>query len=317
MKTKQTPIICLMGPTASGKTDIAVNLVQQLPFEIISVDSAMVYRGMDIGTAKPTKDILAIAPHHLLDICDPVENYSAGQFREDALREIEIILQHKRIPLLVGGTMLYFNALQNGLANLPRANSEIRERINWEAQAIGWLKLHERLQKIDPIAAERIHPNDPQRLQRALEIYEISGKNLTSFLAAEAKQKLPYPIINIALAPADRPLLHARIAKRFDHMLQQGFIAEVEKLYQRGDLQAELSAIRAVGYRQAWDYLANKINFDEMRERAIIATRQLAKRQMTWLRSWENLQWFDSEDANCLATILNFLQTNDFFFIPR
>ena len=305
---KATPIICLMGPTASGKTDLAVKLVQQLPGEIISVDSAMVYRGMDIGTAKPDAEILKIAPHRLLDICDPAEIYSAGQFRLDALREIKDIVQHKKVPLLVGGTMLYFHALQRGLADLPRANPEIRERINQEAQLYGWQKLHERLQKIDPIAAERIHPNDPQRLQRALEIYEITGKNLTTLVAEEAKHKLPYHIINIAIAPADRQLLQERIAKRFDKMLELGFIAEVEKLYQRGDLHPDLPSIRAVGYRQAWDYLTGKITFAEMRERAIIATRQLAKRQMTWLRSWEDLQWFNSEDKDLLAKLLTSLR---------
>jgi len=300
-------VICLMGPTASGKTDLAVKLVQHLPCDIISVDSAMVYRGMDIGTAKPTADILKIAPHRLLDICDPAESYSAGQFRADALREINSIIQYNRIPLLVGGTMLYFHALQNGLADLPGANPEIREKINQEAQLHGWQKLHERLQKIDPIAAERIHPNDPQRLQRALEIYEITGKSLTALIAEEAIQKLPYQIINIAIAPADRQLLHERITNRFNKMLAQGFIAEVEELYQRGDLHPDLPSIRAVGYRQAWDYLSGKITFEEMRERAIIATRQLAKRQMTWLRSWENLQWINSEDNDYLAKLLNSL----------
>lgn len=293
-----------MGPTASGKTDLAVKLVQHLPCEIISVDSAMIYRGMDIGTAKPGTDILSIAPHRLLDICDPAESYSAGQFRLDALREINDIIQHKKIPLLVGGTMLYFHALQNGLAELPRANPEIRARINQDAQQFGWQALHERLQKIDPVSAERIHPNDPQRLQRALEIYEITGKSLTTLLEEETKNKLPYKIINIALAPADRQLLHNRIAERFDKMLQQGFVTEVEKLFQRNDLHADLPSIRAVGYRQIWDYLAQNITYDEMRERAIIATRQLAKRQMTWLRSWENLHWFNNESLTEIISLL-------------
>lgn len=298
MKSNLPLIICLMGPTASGKTDLAVKIVQQLPCEIISVDSAMVYRGMDIGTAKPTPDILKIAPHRLLDICDPAESYSAGQFRADAVREINDIIQHKRIPLLVGGTMLYFHALQRGLADLPQANPQIREQINQEAQLHSWQKLHERLQKIDPIAAQRIHPNDPQRLQRALEVYEITGKSLTTLLAEETKNKLPYHVINIAIATDDKKLLHNRIAERFNKMLQQGFIEEVEKLYRRGDLHPDLPSIRAVGYRQAWDYLDNKISFEEMQQCAIIATRQLAKRQMTWLKRWDNLQWLTSEDID-------------------
>lgn len=301
------PVICLMGPTAAGKTDIAVSLVQQLPCQIISVDSAMVYRGMDIGTAKPSADILKIAPHRLLDICDPAESYSAGHFREDALREINSIIEHKQIPLLVGGTMLYFHALQQGLASLPRANAEVRERINQEAQLYGWQNMHKRLQKIDPVAAERIHPNDPQRLQRALEIYEVTGKNLTTLLEEEAKQKLPYQFINIAIIPTDRSSLHKRIAQRFDEMLQQGFIAEVEKLYHRDDLHADLPSIRAVGYRQLWDYLAGNITFAEMQERAVIATRQLAKRQITWLRRWKNLHSFNSENNLTLKNILIFL----------
>lgn len=308
MTNTTSPIICLMGPTATGKTDLAVKLVQHLPCEIISVDSAMVYRDMDIGTAKPDADILKIAPHRLLDICDPAESYSAGQFRLDALREINDIIHQKKIPLLVGGTMLYFHALQHGLADLPRADVEIRERLNQEAQQFGWQALHKRLQKIDPISAERIHPNDPQRLQRALEIYEITGKSLTDILEEEAKNKLPYKIINIAFTPQDRQLLHTKIAKRFDKMLQQGFVDEVERLYQRGDLHADLPSIRAVGYRQMWDYLDHKLTYDEMYERAIIATRQLAKRQMTWLRSWENLHWFASEDIDNFSKILNFLK---------
>ncbi len=313
MNTKQLPVICVMGPTAAGKTDIAVKLVQALPCDIISVDSAMIYRGMDIGTAKPGADIQAIAPHRLLDICDPAESYSAGQFRTDALREINDIIQHNRIPLLVGGTMLYFHVLQNGLAQLPQANNAVREYINQEAQQLGWPALHERLQKIDPIAAARIHPNDPQRLQRALEIHAITGKTLTTLLQEQTENKLPYEFINIAIAPTDKQLLHAKIALRFNAMLEQGFIEEVEKLYQRGDLQADLPAIRAVGYRQVWDYLANKITEAEMQERAIIATRQLAKRQMTWLRSWQDLQWFVSEDIDSFNSILKFLTR----FIPR
>jgi len=297
-----------MGPTASGKTDLAVELVQRLPCDIISVDSAMVYRGMDIGTAKPTPDVLAIAPHRLLDICDPAEPYSAGQFRTDALHEIENILAKGRIPLLVGGTMLYFHTLQNGLSELPQADPIIREKILNEAKQFGWQYLHERLQKIDPVSAQRIHPNDPQRLQRALEVYEITGKNLTTLCKEDKRQTLPYQLINLALAPADRDLLHQRIALRFQQMLDQGFITEVENLYRRGDLHADFPSIRAVGYRQAWDYLEGLLTVEEMQERAVIATRQLAKRQLTWLRSWQNVNWFDSEDPGKLNKILTIIK---------
>jgi tRNA dimethylallyltransferase len=289
-------VICLMGPTASGKTALAVELVKHFPFEIVSVDSAMVYRGMDIGTAKPGAEILAIAPHRLLDIRDPSEAYSAGQFRTDALREIADIISHDRIPLLVGGTMLYFHVLQHGLAQLPQANQEIRQQISDEAEKYSWQVLHERLQKIDPVSAQRIHPNDPQRLQRALEIYELTGKTPTELHEENIASALPYRFINIAIAPDDRAELHKKIEQRFDQMLQQGFIDEVKKLLQRGDLHPDLPALRAVGYRQAWDYLAGNLTYDQMRERAIIATRQLAKRQLTWLRSWENLHWLASTE---------------------
>lgn len=302
--TKPTPIFCLMGPTASGKTDIAVELVQQLPCEIISIDSAMVYRGMDIGTAKPSAEILNIAPHRLLDICDPCEAYSAGNFRVDVLREIHNILQRDKIPLLVGGTMMYFNVLQNGIAELPKANIEIRKRLLAEMETEGLAKLHQRLEKIDPISAKRIHPNDPQRIQRALEIFELTGKTLTELSQNDLTDIADYHFINIGLIPDDRHLLHEKIAQRFDQMLQNNFIDEVEQLYARGDLHAELPAIRAVGYRQAWDYLAGNCNYAEMRELSIIATRQLAKRQLTWLRSWENLQIVPSEDDSRLEKVL-------------
>jgi tRNA dimethylallyltransferase len=305
---KKPLILCLMGPTATGKTDIAVELVQQLPCDIISVDSAMVYRGMDIGTAKPSKEILAIAPHRLLDIRDPSETYSAGDFCKDALHEIKNIAQNNRIPLLVGGTMLYFNALQNGMAELPKANAAIRIQLEQEIKTHGLHTLHQRLAKIDPVAAQRIHPNDPQRIQRALEVYELTGKSLTEFLAATHSAADQYQFINIALMPADRSLLHEKIALRFQQMLQQGLIEEVKKLFSRGDLHANLPAIRAVGYRQVWDYLAGSLTDDEMCERAVIATRQLAKRQMTWLRSWEDLQVFGSEDVKRLDKILEFIR---------
>lgn len=297
-----------MGPTASGKTALAVELAQRLPCEIISVDSAMVYRGMDIGTAKPNAEIRALAPHRLLDIRDPADSYSAGQFRDDALREITDIMAHDRIPLLVGGTMLYFHILQQGLASLPTADPALRQQLLAEAEQHGWQALHERLQKIDPVAAARIHPNDPQRLQRALEVYALTGKTLTELCSQADTHSFPYQVINIALAPSARDQLHHDIALRLAQMLQQGFIEEVAQLMQRSDLTPDLPALRAVGYRQVWDYLLDKFNYEQMHERALIATRQLAKRQLTWLRSWENLSWFDSQDSEHLAKVLALLK---------
>jgi len=296
-----------MGPTAAGKTDIAVELVQKFPCEIISVDSTLVYRGMDIGTAKPSAEILRIAPHHLLDIRDPREAYSAGEFRSDALAAISTILAKGRIPLLVGGTMLYFHVLQQGLAELPVADQAIRDSLTAEAQTLGWVALHERLAKIDPLAAQRIHPNDPQRIQRALEIYLVTGQPATQWFNAHNNYELPYHVVNLALYPQDRAKLHQRIAQRFQLMLQQGFVEEVAQLHQRGDLHADLPAIRAVGYRQIWDYLTNVLTYAEMQERGIIATRQLAKRQMTWLKSWKNLALFDCDETSKLAKISTFL----------
>lgn len=295
-----------MGPTCSGKTDLAIQLVQKFPCEIISVDSAMIYRDMNIGTAKPTADILKIAPHRLIDIRDPADAYSVGQFRDDALREIQNIINQNKIPLLVGGTMMYFNALQNGIADLPQADQDTRNRLAEEIAQLGLQQLHERLQKIDPTAAARIHPNDPQRIQRALEIYEITGKTLTKFLQNQTTA-LPYSAINLAIAPTDRSLLHKNIAMRFEQMLKQGFVEEVEKLFRRADLHHDLPSMRAVGYRQIWDHLAGELTHDEMIERSIIATRQLAKRQLTWLRSWKDLTWFASEDKNHLEQILAIL----------
>lgn len=292
-------IIFLMGPTASGKTQLAVDLVKHFPCEIISVDSAMVYRGMNIGTAKPDAEILKIAPHRLLDICDPAEAYSAAQFRVDAIREIESITTQNKIPLLVGGTMLYFRALQKGLAELPSANAAIRAKLSAEALQQGWPALHERLQIIDPAAAKRIHPHDSQRIQRALEVYAITGKPLTEIQQQGSSVLAKYSIYPIAISPQDRAILHERIALRFSQMLAMGFMDEVKYLFDRGDLTLETPAIRSVGYRQVWEYLQGKYSYDEMREKAIIATRQLAKRQLTWLRHWpEPLQWFDSEADN-------------------
>ncbi|MBT8129282.1 MAG: tRNA (adenosine(37)-N6)-dimethylallyltransferase MiaA [Gammaproteobacteria bacterium] len=273
-----------MGPTATGKTDLAIALANALSMDIISVDSAMVYRGLDIGSAKPDAKTLAQAPHRLIDICDPAEAYSAGRFREDALAEMQQITSEGRIPLLAGGTMLYFRTLQHGIAELPDADANIRRRLDQEARARGWDYLHRRLQQIDAVAAQRIHPNDPQRIQRALEVYEISGKTLTEFWREQAADALAYRRVKFALIPPDRMDLRKLITQRFDAMLAAGLVEEVEQLFRREDLTPQLPAIRAVGYRQVWAMLAGEYDFQTMREKAIIATAQLAKRQMTWLR---------------------------------
>ena len=287
--------IFLMGPTASGKTALAINLRKTLPVELISVDSALIYRGMDVGTAKPTAEELAQAPHRLLDILDPAEAYSAADFRRDALKEMAEITASGRIPLLVGGTMLYFKALLEGLSPLPSANPEIRARIEQQAAEKGWDALHRELQDIDPVAARRIHPNDPQRLSRALEVFFISGKTLTE-LTQTSGDALPYQVHQFAIAPASRELLHQRIEQRFHQMLASGFEAEVRALFARGDLHTDMPSIRCVGYRQMWSYLAGEVPYDDMVYRGICATRQLAKRQMTWLRGWEGVHWLDSDN---------------------
>jgi len=298
------PAIFIMGPTASGKTDLAVEIKKRLPVELISVDSALIYRGMNIGTAKPDAETLAIAPHHLIDICDPSEAYSAANFRNDALQLMEEITQAGKIPLLVGGTMLYFRALQYGLSNLPDANPEIRTKLEEEAKTHGWQALHDRLAEIDPISAARIHPNDPQRLQRALEVYELTGKPLSQLHQESQQGACPYDVLKFALLPNDRAWLHERIALRFEIMLKQGLIDEVKGLYQRGDLHTDLPAVRAVGYRQVWDYLDGNIDYNMMINRGIVATRQLAKRQITWLRSEKNIYPFDAQSNN-LSSVLN------------
>lgn len=295
------PAIFLMGPTASGKTDLALQLARELPCEIISVDSALIYLGMDIGSAKPSAEILQEYPHHLVDILDPAQSYSAAQFRDDALAAMADITARGRIPLLVGGTMLYYKALIDGLAAMPAADVQVRSALELQAEAEGWAALHAELQSVDPVSAERIHPNDPQRIMRALEVWRVSGLSMTEHRAQQALQKqasngghLPYNVATFAIAPQQRSVLHERIAQRFHLMLEQDFIAEVETLWQRGDLHADLPSIRAVGYRQAWSYLQGDYTYDEMIERGIIATRQLAKRQFTWLRSWEDIEWLDS-----------------------
>ena len=284
----------LMGPTASGKTALAIELRQHLPVEIISVDSALIYKGMDIGTAKPDAAELALAPHRLIDILDPSVAYSAADFRRDALAAMHEITAQGKIPLLVGGTMMYFKALLEGLSPLPSADPEIRAQIETRAAQEGWQVLHDELSRIDPVAGTRIHPNDPQRLSRALEVYYISGKTRTE-LTETAGENLPFNAYQFAIAPADRKILHQRIEMRFQMMLKAGFEDEVRALYQRGDLHPDLPSIRCVGYRQMWSYLAGEISYDDMVYRGICATRQLAKRQMTWLRGWEGVQWLDSE----------------------
>ena len=313
------PAIFLMGPTAAGKTDLAIELTKVLPCELISVDSALVYRGMDIGTAKPSKELLAEFPHRLIDILDPAEAYSAADFRRDALQAMAEITARGKIPLLVGGTMLYYKALVDGLADMPAADPEVRAQIEEEAARLGWQALHEQLAVIDPESAARIHPNDPQRLSRALEVYRVSGQSMTALrqrqtaqsteAAASGLQQLPYTVANLAIAPANRQVLHRRIEQRFTLMLEQGFIDEVVALRERSDLHAGLPSIRAVGYRQVWDYLDGKLTSAEMQERGIIATRQLAKRQFTWLRSWTDLHWLDSLDCDNLPRALKYLGT--------
>ncbi|AOV98658.1 tRNA (adenosine(37)-N6)-dimethylallyltransferase MiaA [Edwardsiella hoshinae] len=291
---KLPPAIFIMGPTASGKTALAMALRERFPLEIISVDSALIYRGMDIGTAKPSADELARAPHRLIDIRDPAQSYSAADFRADALREMAEITAQGRIPLLVGGTMLYYKALLEGLSPLPPADAAVRARIEQQAREQGWTALHQELARIDPIAAARIHPNDPQRLSRALEVFFVSGNTLTE-LTRVSGEALPYAVSQFAIAPSSRELLHQRIALRFQQMLAAGFEQEARGLFARGDLHPDLPSVRCVGYRQMWSYLAGEIDYDEMVYRGICATRQLAKRQMTWLRGWESVQWLDSD----------------------
>lgn len=288
--------IFLMGPTASGKTDLAIQLVESGLCEIISVDSALIYRDMDIGTAKPTQAELNRAPHRLINILDPCESYSVAQFRREALQEMDTVTRRGKVPLLVGGTMMYYKALIDGISSLPESDQGIRQQINEEAQNKGWQALHDELQQVDPVSAARIHPNDPQRLTRAIEVFRITGKNLTE-LTASKSSSIPYNILQLAIAPDDRSVLHQRIERRFDIMLDSGFEQEVQQLMERGDLHLDMPSMRCVGYRQMWLYLQGKYDFDEMRYRGIVATRQLAKRQLTWLRGWPELHWLDTFSA--------------------
>ncbi|AXO86844.1 tRNA (adenosine(37)-N6)-dimethylallyltransferase MiaA [Pseudomonas parafulva] len=311
------PAIFLMGPTAAGKTDLAIALTQALPCELVSVDSAMVYRGMDIGTAKPSPEVLAAHPHRLVDILDPAQSYSAAQFCTDALAAMAEITARGKIPLLVGGTMLYYKALVDGLADMPPADAAVRAELEAQAREQGLAELHRQLAEVDPVSAARIHPNDPQRLIRALEVFRVSGQSMTAHRARQSSESsgveagagghLPYTVARLAIAPADRHVLHERIALRFSQMLEQGFVHEVRELRTRSDLHVGLPSIRAVGYRQVWEYLDSQLTAEQMRERGIIATRQLAKRQFTWLRSWSNVHWLDSLACDNLSRTLKYL----------
>lgn len=313
LKIEQPPAIFLMGPTASGKTALALELVDKYPCEIISVDSALVYKGMDIGTAKPDAEMQQRAPHRLIDLIDPAESYSAATFREDALREMADITAAGKVPLLTGGTMMYFKFLRDGAAELPQAVPQVRERLVAEAEEFGWPHMHARLAEVDPESAARLKPMDSQRIERALEVYEISGKTMTQHWAEQKEQPLPYHVVNLAVCPPERKQLHDRIALRFKQMLAEGFIDEVRTLFQRDDLNTSMPSIRAVGYRQAWEYLEGNYSYEEMEERGIIATRQLAKRQITWLRSWPDLHWLDTNDPNLLQSALKILDANAIF----
>lgn len=304
------PAIFIMGPTASGKTELAVKIVQQLPCEIISVDSAMVYRQMNIGTAKPDAETLRVAPHRLIDICDPKESYSAAQFVTDALQAMAEIQAKGLIPLLVGGTFLYFRVLEQGLSPLPSADEAIRAELEEEGQRIGWPAMHAKLAQIDPLAAERIHANDPQRIQRALEVFYITGKPISTLYERKKVSHSPFRFVKIALAPQERTELHKKIEQRFKLMLEMGLIEEVEALYRRGDLSADLPSMRAVGYRQVWQYLEGKWDYNTMHNKAVVATRQYAKRQFTWLRAEPRCHWYNALHQNIHKEVLKKLETD-------
>jgi len=300
------PAIFLMGPTASGKTGVAVALYSKLPVELISVDSALVFRDMNIGTAKPDAETLEKAPHHLIDIIPPTEAYSAANFRTEALRLMADITARGKVPLLVGGTMLYFKALQEGLSNLPEASPEVRKEIELEAAQIGWPAMHAKLAEVDPETAARLQPNDVQRIERALEVYRLTGQSMTSLHQASVGETLPYRLLKIALVPSDRKVLHERIALRFDQMLADGFIGEVKALVKKyPELTADSTSMRCVGYRQALEYLAGQYDENELRDRGIFATRQLAKRQLTWLRSMDDIVEIDCLNPSLHELVLH------------
>jgi len=298
-----------MGPTAAGKTDLAVRLAKEYPVEIISVDSALVYRRMNIGTAKPLPKVMRKHPHHLIDILEPTESYSVGNFRQDALALMLDITSRGKVPLLVGGTMLYFKALQYGLADLPSADPVIRARLSAEASDKGLIHLHNRLAEVDPISAKRIHQNDPQRIQRALEVYELSGSSLTELTEAP-ETLLPFQITKIILSPFDRKVLHQRIEERFRMMMANGLLEEVTSLYHSYENHSELTSLRAVGYRQVLQYLSGDYDLETCIKKAIIATRQMAKRQLTWLRSQNDSAWFDSDDGLLQSQVISLLARN-------
>ena len=303
------PVIFLMGPTAAGKTDFALKLVDQLDCEIISVDSALIYQDMDIGTAKPDPVTLKKYPHHLVNIIDPLESYSVASFRVQALELIAAIQERKKIPLLVGGTMLYFNALEKGLSKLPPSDPELRQQLETIVKEKGINYLHEQLQKVDPESAERINKNDPQRILRALEVEKLSGISLSQHHKNQAQEKLPFKAVKLCVYKQDRTELHARIEKRFHLMLEDGFVDEVQKLREKYPaLKPNLPSMRCVGYRQVWQYLEGQFTYEQMMEKGIVATRQLAKRQLTWLRSMENISWLDLErdDISTVFTQLDF-----------
>lgn len=305
------PAIFIMGPTASGKTGLAVELYEHLPVELISVDSALVFKDMDIGTAKPEASMLARAPHHLIDLIPPTEVYSAATFRNDALKLMAEITARGKIPLLVGGTMLYFKALQGGLSQLPHADADVRKKLDAQAAEIGWPAMHRKLAEVDPQTAARLAPADSQRIQRALEVYEISGKTITALHQSSVGDQLPYQLLKIALIPSDRTALHDRIAIRFDDMLKQGFVDEVKHLLSKyPSLHADMPSMRCVGYRQALDHLADHYDVAELRDRGIFATRQLAKRQLTWLRSMDDTFEVDCLNPKIFEVVLNEINHN-------
>jgi tRNA dimethylallyltransferase len=297
------PALFLMGPTASGKTNLAIELCETLPCEIISVDSALIYRGMNIGTAKPDAEELKKAPHRLINILDPAQSYSVAEFRKDALLAMQDITSRGNIPLLVGGTMMYYKALIDGLSPLPKSDQSVRKTIEANAEESGWHVLHQQLAKIDPTSAKRIHPNDPQRLIRALEVYLLTKRSMTDLMATKSVP-IPYNVRQFCIAPEDRKVLHERISQRFQGMIDAGFQAEVEQLKDRGDLHLNLPSIRCVGYRQMWQYLDGDFDFNEMREKSVAATRQLAKRQLTWLRGWKDIHLLDTFSPNNLSKVI-------------
>jgi tRNA dimethylallyltransferase len=302
------PAIMLMGPTASGKTALAFEIANRFPVELVSVDSAQVFRDMNIGTAKPDAATLARYPHRLIDLISPEESYSAARFRSDALAAMAEITAAGRVPLLVGGTMLYFKALREGLADLPDANPELRAQIDAEAELLGWPALHQELALSDPETAARLAPNDSQRIQRALEVVRLTGKPLGEYFAAHQNQPLPYHLLPLALMPSDRAVLHERIAQRFEEMLHLGLVSEVELLRAKYKLHADLPSMRCVGYRQTWEVLEGLLPPDELRDRGIFATRQFAKRQITWLRSMSDLVTLDSLDPSATERALKLVE---------